>query len=75
MLTRRLTHLLVNQADAEINTDIKLFRKWAFDDIEVNDMSLEDYIAVKPQYATYLPHTQKRYQVRARGSSASSSFS
>lgn len=40
----------------------KLFNKWTFDDVEVNDISLEDYIAVKTKYAVYLPHTQRRYQ-------------
>merc|ERR1712010_347708 len=38
------------------------------DDIEVNDISLEDYIAVKssanPKYAVYLPHTAQRYQAK-----------
>ncbi|CAM9451265.1 unnamed protein product, partial [Hapterophycus canaliculatus] len=32
------------------------------DDIEIRDISLEDYIAVKGKYATYLPHTAGRYQ-------------
>eukprot|EP00750_Incisomonas_marina_P001931 INCI1183.1.p1 GENE.INCI1183.1~~INCI1183.1.p1 ORF type:complete len:194 (+),score=37.97 INCI1183.1:256-837(+) len=40
----------------------KLFNKWTFDDVEVNDISLEDYIAVKPKFAVYLPHTQRKYQ-------------
>ena len=39
----------------------KLFGKWSFDDIEISDISLEDYIAAKPKYATYLPHTAGRY--------------
>ncbi|CAN0173731.1 unnamed protein product, partial [Ectocarpus sp. 13 AM-2016] len=33
-----------------------------FDDIEIRDISLEDYIAVKGKYATFLPHTAGRYQ-------------
>lgn len=33
-----------------------------FNDIEIRDISLEDYIAVKGKYATYLPHTAGRYQ-------------
>jgi len=28
----------------------------------VNDISLEDYIAVKPKFAVYVPHTAGRYQ-------------
>merc|ERR1712216_642110 len=43
-------------------TEIKLFGKWSFDDVEVNDISLEDYVAVKPKYAVYVPHTAGRYQ-------------
>ena len=45
-------------------TEVKLFGKWSFEDVECNDISLEDYIAVKPKYATYLPHTAGRYQVK-----------
>ncbi len=29
---------------------------------QINDISLEDYIAVKPKFAVYLPHTAGRYQ-------------
>lgn len=39
-----------------------LFAPRTFDDIEIRDISLEDYIAVKGKYATYLPHTAGRYQ-------------
>merc|ERR1719506_1297013 len=45
------------------NSDIKLFRKWTYDDVEISDISLEDFIAVKANCATFLPHTQKRYQM------------
>lgn len=44
--------------------DIKLFGKWTFDDIEIRDISLEDYIACGRYHATYLPHTAGRYQVK-----------
>ena len=43
-------------------TEIKLFGKWTFDDIEIRDISLVDYIACKGDHATYLPHTAGRYQ-------------
>jgi len=37
--------------------------QWSFEDIEVSDISLEDYIAVKAEkYARYVPHTAGRYQ-------------
>jgi small subunit ribosomal protein S5e len=42
---------------------VKLWGKWSFEDIEISDISLEDYIAVKPEkYARYVPHTAGRYQ-------------
>ncbi|KAL4545868.1 hypothetical protein Ndes2526B_g05000 [Nannochloris sp. 'desiccata'] len=44
--------------------DVKLFGKWSFDDVEVNDISLEDYLAVKPKYARFTAHTAGRYQKR-----------
>ncbi|GBF94325.1 40S ribosomal protein S5 [Raphidocelis subcapitata] len=44
--------------------EIKLFGKWSFEDVEVTDISLEDYIAVKPKFAVYVPHTAGRYQKR-----------
>merc|ERR1712188_7081 len=44
--------------------EVKLFGKGSYDDIEVNDMALEDYIAVKPKVAVYVPHTGGRYQAK-----------
>merc|ERR1712146_441316 len=32
------------------------------EDVEVKDMSLEDYIACKPKFAQFLPHSQGRWQ-------------
>uniref|UniRef100_A0A061SQ52 Small subunit ribosomal protein S5e n=1 Tax=Tetraselmis sp. GSL018 TaxID=582737 RepID=A0A061SQ52_9CHLO len=42
--------------------EVKLFGKWSFEEIEVKDMSLEDYIAVKTKSAVFVPHTAGRYQ-------------
>merc|ERR1712194_994529 len=42
--------------------DVKLFGKWSFDEIEIRDISLVDYLACKGDHATYLPHTAGRYQ-------------
>lgn len=40
-------------------TEVKLFGKWSFNDIEVGDMSLKDYIHTKtPQF---LPHSAGRW--------------
>merc|ERR1712003_178476 len=43
---------------------IKLFGRWPTDDISVNDISLQDYLACTDRYAKYLPHTGGRYQVK-----------
>ena len=43
--------------------EIKLFGKWSLDEVEVGDIALADYIAVKGKgKATYVPHTAQRYQ-------------
>uniref|UniRef100_A0A7E4VN47 Ribosomal_S7 domain-containing protein n=1 Tax=Panagrellus redivivus TaxID=6233 RepID=A0A7E4VN47_PANRE len=44
--------------------DIKVFNKWSLGDVEVSDISLVDYIAVKDKASKYLPHTAGRYQVK-----------
>ncbi|KAG5191879.1 ribosomal protein S7 domain-containing protein [Tribonema minus] len=43
-------------------SEIKLFNKWSYDDIEIEDISLSDYLAVGTKHATFLPHTAGRYQ-------------
>ncbi|EFN51870.1 40S ribosomal protein S5 [Chlorella variabilis] len=48
----------------EAANEIKLFGKWSFADVEVNDISLEDYIAVKPKYARFTTHSAGRFQKR-----------
>jgi len=58
--------LVVGSIMAEIAgapaSEIKLFGKWSFTEIEVSDIALEDYIAAKPKYAVYVPHSAGRYQ-------------
>merc|ERR1712106_573977 len=44
--------------------EIKLFGKWSLDDVQLSDMSLQDYIAVKKYYAKYLPHSAGRYAAK-----------
>jgi len=51
---------------AEVANDIKLFGKWSYDDVEVKDISLQDYIAVTGNKQVYLPHTAQRYQKKKR---------
>ena len=45
----------------------KLFNKWDYESVTVNDMSLVDYISVnqKTKYKVYLPHTAGRYNKKA----------
>ncbi|ESP04775.1 hypothetical protein LOTGIDRAFT_109561 [Lottia gigantea] len=44
--------------------EIKLFGKWTSDDVQVSDISLTDYIAVKEKFAKYMPHSAGRWQLR-----------
>ena len=41
-----------------------LFGKWSYAGINVGDMAVEDFIAVKGKDQVYLPHTAGRYQVK-----------
>ena len=43
--------------------DVKLFGKWPLN-VEVSDISLVDYVAVKDKSAKYLPHSAGRYQIK-----------
>merc|ERR1712184_111871 len=42
----------------------KLFNKWACEEVNVSDMSLQDYIPVKEKSAKYLPHSAGRYAAK-----------
>lgn len=44
--------------------EIKLFGRWSCDDVQVSDISLQDYIAVKEKNAKYLPHSSGRYAAK-----------
>jgi small subunit ribosomal protein S5e len=45
--------------------EVKLFNKWNLDEVEVRDMALADFLAIKGKHATYVPHTAGRYQRKA----------
>ncbi|XP_028101707.1 40S ribosomal protein S5-like [Camellia sinensis] len=54
-----------NQDKDQSHSDVKLFNRWVFDDIQISDMSVTDYLAVNPvKHATYVPHTAGRYSVK-----------
>merc|ERR1711968_35062 len=42
-------------------TEVKLFAKYSFDEVKVDDMALTDYIACKPANAVFLPHSAGRW--------------
>merc|ERR1712002_571890 len=42
----------------------KLFNKWACDEVNVPDMSLQEYIGVKEKSAKFLPHSAGRYAAK-----------
>merc|ERR1711908_208308 len=46
---------------ATVATEVKLFNKYSFEEVTVNDMALVDYIAAKPANANFLPHTAGRW--------------
>ncbi|KAI4902419.1 hypothetical protein NFI96_029432 [Prochilodus magdalenae] len=62
-LWARMTEWETAPAVAE-TPEIKLFGKWSTDDVQINDISLQDYIAVKEKYAKYLPHSGGRYAAK-----------
>ncbi|KAJ2663674.1 ribosomal protein S5 [Coemansia sp. RSA 1200] len=41
---------------------IRLFNKWSFEDVEIKDISLTDYLQIRSP--VYLPHTAGRYASR-----------
>jgi len=46
--------------------DVKLFGKWSYDDVQIQDIALDDYVAVKQKnrFKQYLPHTAGRYNIK-----------
>eukprot|EP00747_Dinoflagellata_sp_TGD_P103201 gnl/TRDRNA2_/TRDRNA2_168891_c0_seq4.p1 gnl/TRDRNA2_/TRDRNA2_168891_c0~~gnl/TRDRNA2_/TRDRNA2_168891_c0_seq4.p1 ORF type:complete len:222 (+),score=44.87 gnl/TRDRNA2_/TRDRNA2_168891_c0_seq4:85-666(+) len=44
--------------------ETKLFGRWSYDEVNVADLSLVDYIAIGKSAQSYLPHTQGRYQAK-----------
>jgi len=44
---------------SKVKKDIKLFNKWSFENIEVRDWTLENYINLKP---VIIPHTAGRHE-------------
>uniref|UniRef100_A0A0E0DXB5 40S ribosomal protein S5 n=1 Tax=Oryza meridionalis TaxID=40149 RepID=A0A0E0DXB5_9ORYZ len=54
-------------AEVELSQqEVKLFSRWSFEDVQVKDLSLADYLAVNStKHAAYLPHTAgSRYSAK-----------
>jgi len=51
---------------ATIETEVKLFDKWPYDTVVVEDKTLRDYIAIhtREKFKQYLPHTAGRYNTK-----------
>jgi small subunit ribosomal protein S5e len=48
----------------EFDSEIKLFQKWSYDEVTIEDLSLVDYLPTKGKFAVYVPHTAGRYQTK-----------
>ena len=46
----------------EASQSIRLFNKWSYEDVEVKDISLTDYIQIRNP--VYLPHTAGRFSTK-----------
>ncbi|KAG6413597.1 hypothetical protein SASPL_126311 [Salvia splendens] len=54
----------VNEED-KIQTGVMLFNRWSYDEVQISDISVEDYItATAAKHPTFMPHTAGRYQAR-----------
>jgi len=53
-----------DEQEFDYANEVKVFGKWSTDEIEVNDLSLEDYIPIRGKYSVFLPHTAGRYQTK-----------
>lgn len=59
-----MTDILVDDPTlGHLGTDIRVFGKWSGADVQISDMSLEDYILGAKQ-PKFLPHSAGRYQVK-----------
>ncbi|KAL3513357.1 hypothetical protein ACH5RR_026074 [Cinchona calisaya] len=58
--------MAVAAAEAKVvHSDVLLFNHWSYDDVQISDISVEDYITTTAsKHPVYLPHTAGRYQVK-----------
>jgi len=53
-----------NEQEYQFANEIKVFNKWSTDSVQVEDLSLRDYIPIKGEHSVFLPHTAGRYQTK-----------
>ncbi|KAJ1657226.1 ribosomal protein S5 [Dispira simplex] len=53
--------VLPTEAISETGT-VRLFNQWSFEDVEIKDISLTDYLQIR--HPVYLPHTAGRYAAK-----------
>jgi len=54
---------MANQ-ETPFDHEVKVFNRWTTEDVDVEDVSLKDYIPISGKYSVFLPHTAGRYQAR-----------
>ena len=45
-------------------SQIKLFNKWDYNNVKVEDISLSHHIAVSEKFSVYVPHTSGKYSIK-----------
>ncbi|KZV37332.1 hypothetical protein F511_01200 [Dorcoceras hygrometricum] len=51
--------------DDKVHSSVMLFNRWSYDEVQINDISVEDYItATASKHPVYMPHTAGRYQAK-----------
>ncbi|EYU20673.1 hypothetical protein ABFS82_11G001400 [Erythranthe guttata] len=64
MATEAVMVAAVPEAD-KVPTGVMLFNRWSYDEVQISDISVEDYItATAAKHPQYMPHTAGRYQAK-----------
>ncbi|KAH6771193.1 ribosomal protein 5A [Perilla frutescens var. hirtella] len=51
--------------EEKVQTDVMLFNRWSYDEVQISDISAEDYITTTAaKHPTFIPHTTGRYQAK-----------
>ncbi|KAL8482611.1 hypothetical protein ACS0TY_028059 [Phlomoides rotata] len=64
MEAEQAENVVVNEGE-KVHTEVMLFNRWSYDDVQISDISVDDYItATAAKHPTYMPHTAGRYQAK-----------